>query len=272
LYFTANPNGEAELVNVQLKPLAKLKRLRFDLDFSDLTIKGRQSKGNLVTKFPIKKIEMREKGVSTLSARRIWFDDTVKRLNADGRGTLLGAFKGEDKILTMYQSGYYRLSNFDLSTHFDEDLTAIEKWNPDRPISAVYWDGKKQKFFVKRFLLDGVEKKELFISEEPGSYVEVATTAENSSIEIKFKKIKGVEKDPVVIQIDEFISVKGIKAQGNQLTADAVREINYIAPEVIEPETTEDLPEEQPEEIITNEENITKNGEGPVQITLDLGF
>lgn len=273
LYLTANPNGEAEVVNVQLKPLTKLKKLRFDIDFSDLTIKGRQSKGNLVSKFSVKKIEMREKGVSTLAARKIWFDDTVQRLNADGRGTLLGACKGEDKILTIYRSGHYRLSNFDLSTRFDEDLMAIEKWNPEKPLAAVYWDGKKQRFFVKRFLLENIEKKEIFISEEPGSYLEWATTATGVTVEVILKKVKGVEKEPLNIHLDEFITVKGIKAQGNQLTADTVKEIKFSVPEETTEVKTEELTEELNEEQVNpTQENEKFSGEGSVQITLDLGI
>jgi len=140
LYFSVHPNGEREVVSVLLRPRPHLKRLRFDVDLGDLLIKGRQSAGNRVTKEIIQKITQKEVGGSTLAARKIWFDTVVGRLNDEGRGKFLGSFKGEDKILTLYKTGEYRLSNFDLSNHFDEDMIHIEKWHPERPISTVYFD------------------------------------------------------------------------------------------------------------------------------------
>ncbi len=270
LYLTVNPNGEAEVVTVHLRALNKLKKLKFDIDFSELAIKGRLSKGNIVTKFPIRKIELREKGISTLAARKIWFDDTVQRLNADGRGQFVGNFKGEDKILTVYQSGHYRLTNFDLSTHFDDDLILIERWKTDVPMSVVYWEGEKAKYFVKRFLLEASDKKELFISDSPGSFLEIATTAPNPAIEVKFKKVKGVEKEPEEIELNEFISVKGWKALGNQLTANPVKEINLLVKTEEQAEIEE---EEEPEvEVVddVDDDDDENDSEGPVQITLEF--
>ncbi|MFZ4614312.1 MAG: DNA gyrase/topoisomerase IV subunit A, partial [Bacteroidia bacterium] len=137
LYLTANPNGESEVVSIQLKPVPNMKKSMFDIDFATLAIKGRNSQGNIVTKYSVKKITQTEKGISTLGARMMWFDDSVQRLNVDGRGTYLGEFAADDKILSITQSGYYRLHNFDLSNHFDEDLILIEKFNSQKPISAV---------------------------------------------------------------------------------------------------------------------------------------
>ncbi|MFN5878038.1 MAG: DNA gyrase/topoisomerase IV subunit A, partial [Flavobacteriales bacterium] len=154
LYFSVHPNGEREVVSVLLRPRPHLKRLRFDVDLGDLLIKGRQSAGNRVTKEIIQKITQKEVGGSTLAARKIWFDTVVGRLNDEGRGKFLGSFKGEDKILTLYKTGEYRLSNFDLSNHFDEDMIHIEKWHPERPISTVYFDVEKELHFVKRFLCE----------------------------------------------------------------------------------------------------------------------
>lgn len=267
LYLTVNPNGEAEVVTVHLRALQKLRRLRFDIDFADLSIKGRQSKGNIVSKYPIKKIELREKGISTLAARKIWFDDAVKRLNAESRGKLLGAFKGDDKILTVYKNGMYRLSNFDLATHFDEDMILIEKWKPEQPITAIYWDGAKAKHFVKRFLVDDIEKKDSFISDAAGSYLELVTTTSNPTVEILFKKIKGVQKDPEQINLEEFISVKGWKAQGNQLTAASVKEINLLTSD------EENEAEETADEVAPQDDAINDDDEdfaGKQQITLDF--
>jgi topoisomerase-4 subunit A len=261
LYLTVNPNGEAEVVTVHLRALQKLRKLRFDIDFSELAIKGRMAKGNIVSKFPIKKVELREKGISTLAARKIWFDDTVQRLNSDSRGTLLGAFKGDDKILTVYQNGDYRLSNFDLSTHFEEDMVLIEKWKPDQPLAAIYWDADKKRYYVKRFMLDDIEKKDSFISDTKGSFLELITTAKKPIVEITFKKVKGEQKEPLQVDLEEFISVKGWKAQGNQLTTLPVKDISLIQ---FEEETDEFEDTEHTEE----EEESNQNGED--QITLEF--
>src|SRR5690606_22384869 len=172
LYFSANPNGEAEVVTVQLRAKAKLKKLKFDADFADMAIKGRSAKGNILTKHLVSKIKLKEEGTSTLSARKIWFDDTVQRLNSEGRGELLGSFKSDDKILTITQSGHYKLTGTNLSTHFEDDLILIEKWIPEKPITAIYFDGEKEDFYVKRFLVEDTDKKTLFITEDDKSYLE----------------------------------------------------------------------------------------------------
>jgi topoisomerase-4 subunit A len=182
----------------------------------------------------------------------------VQRLNGEGRGTLLGAFKGEDKILSVYQNGDYRLSTFDLSTHFEEDMVLIEKWKPDQPLAAVYWDAAKKRYYVKRFLLDDIEKKDSFISNSKGSYLELITTARQPVIEIAFKKVKGEQKEPLKINLEEFISVKGRKAQGNQLTTLPVKDINLVDFEE-EAEQIEDTKDDS-----TNEED----DKGDDQITL----
>ncbi len=228
LYFSANPNGEAEKVTVFLRQLQRLKKLKIDIDFAELAIKGRGAKGNIVTPHPVKKVELKEEGVSTLAARRIWYDETVKRLNADGRGRLLGSFKGEDKILELTASGHYRLLSFDLSTHFEEDMTHIEKFNPNRPVNVVYFDGDKERYFVKRFIPEMSEKKELFISESEGSELILASTDAQPRIELVFRKIKGKQKDNEEVLISDFIAVKGMKAQGNQLTRDEVKQIKVL--------------------------------------------
>ncbi len=230
LWFTANPNGEAEKVTVLLRNLQKLRKLKVEVDFAELAIKGRNSKGNIVTKYPIKKVELDEEGVSTLAARKIWFDETVKKLNAEGRGELLGSFEGDDRILEISQSGAYRLLSFDLSTYFEEDMILLEKWHPEKPISAVYYDGEKERYFVKRFLAEPSDKKELFISDSEGSFLEVVSTDLQPRVEITFKKIKGKQKDSEEVRLDEFISVKGMKAQGNQLSPGEVKAVNPLEP------------------------------------------
>ncbi|AEV34318.1 DNA gyrase/topoisomerase IV subunit A [Owenweeksia hongkongensis] len=230
LYFTANPNGEAEQVTVFLRNLQGLRKLKIEIDFAELAIKGRVSKGNRVTKYPVKKIELSEEGVSTLAARKIWFDDSVQRLNADERGELLGSFKGQDQILEVTQTGHYRLLGFDLSTHFEEDMIIIEKFNPKKPLTAIYFDGEKERFYVKRFIPEASAKKELFISESDGSYLEAVFSDWYPRVELVFKKIKGKQKENEEIVLSDFISVKGMKAQGNQLTRDEVKDILRLEP------------------------------------------
>ena len=228
LYFSVHPNGEREVVTVLLRPRPHLKRLRFDVDMGDLLIKGRQSGGNRVTKEIIQKITQKEVGGSTLAARKIWFDTVVGRLNDEGRGKFLGSFKGEDRILTLYKSGDYRLSSFDLSNHFDEDMLHIEKWHPDRPISTVYYDAEKDLHYVKRFLCEvTTDKKVSFISEGEGSYMDVVSTAYRPNVRIVYNKLLKETKNlpDNEVNIADFIEVKGMKAQGNQLTKLKVKEI-----------------------------------------------
>ena len=255
LYFTANPNGEAEIVSVLLKPNARVRKNKIDIDFSDLAIKGRDSKGNLVTKYAVKKVDMKEEGVSTLAPRKIWFDDSVRRLNADGRGSLLGNFKGDDKILTINSQGEAKLVSFDLMNRFDDDYLILEKWNPEQPITCIYFDGEKDKYFVKRFLLEATSNvQSFFTNDHPKSFLEFVTTNSGAIAEIVFPKIKDKQKDPETVDLDEFIAVKGIKAIGNQLTKDKVKTINISIPEPPE------MMEEEPEHQEKSEDDVDEEG------------
>ncbi|MDC1451690.1 DNA gyrase/topoisomerase IV subunit A [Vicingaceae bacterium] len=232
LYFSANPNGEAEVVQVLLRPKAKLKKLKFDFDFADLAIKGRAAKGNTLNKNLVSKIKLKEEGTSTLSARKIWFDDTVQRLNTDGRGELLGEFKADDKILTIMQSGHYKLINTAITNHFDDDLIVIEKWNPRKPVTAIYFDGDKEDFYVKRFLVDDSDKKILFITEHEKSLLELVSTDHHTVIDINFAKPRGKDaKENEQLDLLEFISVKGMKALGNKLSYDKIKSVDRIVGE-----------------------------------------
>ncbi len=231
LYFSANPNGEAEVVNIQLRQKKGLKKLKFDLDFKDLAIKGRGVKGNLVTKLPIKRAELKEEGVSTLKPRKIWFDDTVRRLNTDERGELLGAFKGNDRLLIVRQNGIVKTIIPEITTHFENDVIVLEKWQPKKPISVIYWEGEKQRYYLKRFLIEQTDKEEQVITDHPDSQLELISTDYRPQIEIEFIKQKGKDRKPnQIINAEEFIAIKGIKAQGNQLTADKVKQINALEP------------------------------------------
>ena len=238
LYFTANPNGEAEVVTVNLRQLGTLRKLRWDIDFADTLIKGRGVKGNLVSKYAIKRIELKEKGVSTLKPRKIWFDDIVKRLNTEERGTLLGAFKGDDRMLLITKEGVVKTIIPELSLHFENNIAVMEKWVPEKPISVIYYDGEKERVFVKRFVVENENREELVITEHPKSQLLFVSADWRPMAEVVFTKEKGKEKENLTVNLEEFISVKGIKALGNQLTTDKVKTIN----------TLESLPYEEPQE------------------------
>jgi len=242
VYFSHNPNGEAEVVTILLRQVGTIKKLKFDIDFAKLAIKGRASKGNLVTKYPIKKIELKEKGISTLLPRKVWFDDTVKRLNVDARGELLGEFKPSDKILVISQSGKLKVIIPELSTHFEEDMIVLEKWKPKKPISAIYYDGEKERYFLKRFLVENEGKEESFITDHPNSQLEIVSTDYRPVAQLIFAKVKGVQKDDLHIDVEDFIAVKGFKALGNQLTTDKLRQVNLLDPLPYE-EPVEEVPE-----------------------------
>lgn len=244
LYFTANPNGEAEIVSINLKSLPNIRKLQFDFDFATLAIKSRNAQGNIVTKYPVKKVVQKEQGVSTLGAQKIWFDDTVQRLNTEGRGTYLGSFKADDKILTINQNGEYRLTGYDVSTHFDENMVHIEKFNPKKIITAVYYDGEKKEYIIKRFYPELTDKKVNFISEAPGSYLELVSTDMYPMLELKFAKSKDKDLAPEEINVHEFEPVKNLKAKGKRLTANKIKEINLLQPLP----ASEDYPKDEVEE------------------------
>ncbi|MBZ9728980.1 DNA gyrase/topoisomerase IV subunit A [Salegentibacter sp. JZCK2] len=255
-YFSANPNGEAEVVTIFLRQVGSIKKLKFDVDFADMLIKGRNVKGNIVTKYAIKRVELKEEGVSTLKPRKIWFDETVKRLNVDERGELLGEFKGEDRILVITQDGIAKTIIPELTTRFDEEMVVLEKWVPKKPISAIYWEPEKERFYVKRFLIENPERDEKFISEHENSYLELVSTDYYPQAEIVFSKQRGKEQRPnEEVNIEEFISVKGIKALGNQLTTDKVKQINPLEPLPYKEE--EDIPAEEIE--VVEEESVSED-------------
>ncbi len=169
--------------------------------------------------------------MSTLKPRKIWFDETVQKLNVDGRGELLGEFRGEDKILVVSQKGILKIIPPELTTHFSDDMIMLEKWSPKKPISAIYFDGKKEKYFAKRFIIENENKEEVFISDNKGSFLELISTDWKPVFEIVFSKLRNKEQRAnQTIIFEEFISVKGIRAQGNQLTPHKVKQVNILEP------------------------------------------
>jgi topoisomerase IV subunit A len=297
-YFSVNPNGRKETVLIKLRPRPKLKKLKIDVDFGELIIKGRASKGNLVTKNFISKVEQREVGGSTLAARKIWWDEVVSRLNNEQRGKSLGSFKGEDKILTIYKSGNYLISGFELSNKFDDDLIHIEKWHPSRPVSSVYWNPSKELYFVKRFLIEVTTKKYMFIDES--CELILACVDYQPKVKISFNKRLKETKDlnDKIVDINKIVEVKGDKAKGNQLTRLKVKEITLVEvsdddhwpveeeqPLLNEVVTSDsiDSPEANKDEKIINEYNdnlipkeksgelkVDTNSEGAVELEWDV--
>ncbi len=227
LYFTPNPNGEAEVISINLRAVGLVKKLKWDVDLAELTIKGRASRGNIVTKYPIKKIELKEKGVSTLKPRKIWFDETVQRLNVDERGDLIGEFTADDRLLIINQKGEVKTIIPNLNTHFESDMIVLEKWKPNKPISVVYFDGERDRYYVKRFMIEHPDREEKFISEHAGSKLMIVAMDFRPMAEVIYSK-RSLENE--IINFEEFIAIKGIKALGNQFTVEKIKDINLLEP------------------------------------------
>ena len=230
LYFTSNPNGEAEIVNVILRQTGSIKKLKWELDFADLVIKGRASKGNIVSKYSINKIEFKEQGLSTLKPRKIWFDETVQRLNVDSRGELLGEFKSDDKLLIILQNGVLKTVKPDVNMHFPEHMVSLEKWIPEKPISAIYFNGAKDRYFIKRFTAGSQNTDQKFIPDGSKVQLEMISTEWKPVIEITFSKSGKNIRDNEIKHIEDIISVKGIKAIGNQLSSYKIKNIDQLEP------------------------------------------
>jgi topoisomerase IV subunit A len=244
LYFSANPNGEAEIVRITLRPRPRLKNLILDLDFSQLAIKGRDAQGNILTRYAIHKIVLKEKGASTLGGQKVWYDESVNRLNADGKGILLGEFRNGDRLIEITKSGFYRLASYDFTTHFEDDVLLVEKFRSNKVYSAVYYDGALKSYYLKRFVFEATHNLTNFTTEEDGSKLICISSHQHPRFAIKFggaHKTRPVE----IISAEEFIAVKGVKAKGKRLTTNVVSAITEAEPlipdeEIIEPEIIND--------------------------------
>ena len=227
-YFTANPDGAAEVIQVVLRPRPNLRKTKFDIDFSKLAVKGRSSKGNLLTRYMVSKITQKERGVSTLGAIPIWFDETVRRLNSAGHGRYLGRFGGEDRILAIMRNGTYQFFPFALSTHFPDDAVTLVKFDPKQVVSAVYWEGEKQQYQVKRFIPEPAKDAVSFITEHADSKLTTHSLVHHPRIKMSFDKRSNPREDEEV-DLEEFIAVKGVKALGNRLTPFKVKDIELLS-------------------------------------------
>ncbi|MCR4681388.1 MAG: DNA gyrase/topoisomerase IV subunit A [Bacteroidales bacterium] len=243
IYFTSNPNGEAEVIRVKLKPKPKLKKREFDFDFSQLAVKSRSAMGNILTRNPVSRIELSQKGVSTLSAINVFYEESVMRLNNDGRGTLLGAFKSDDKILTVYQNGWYRITGFEVSTHFEDNLKFIRKWNSKLMITAIYYQRKEDKYYLKHFPADSFNKKVDFIPDEPEVKIIDLSIDYLPQILVTYRRKKDTEDNEEIISVTEFTEPMTSRARGKRISFPGIKSVKFIDP----------LPYEEPEEEIEEE-------------------
>ncbi|MGA2405387.1 MAG: DNA gyrase/topoisomerase IV subunit A [Bacteroidales bacterium] len=262
VYFSANPNGEAEVIKVHHKPKARLKKIMFEFDFGQMNIKGKSSMGNILTKNAVQKISLKEKGLSTLGGRKIWFDDAVFRLNVDGRGLFLGEFSANDKILVITKNGFFRITGFDLSNHFEDNILIIEKYKTGKVYSVIYWDAEQKFYYIKRFMLEESEKPQCFINENVESKLISLTEVEYPRFEIHFGgKNKGRGNE--IIEVAEFIGVKSYKAKGKRMTSYMVENIQEIGPVIKkEVDTAKEKTEEEPQHPDIHED--------PAQMKLEL--
>lgn len=257
LYFTANPNGEAEVITINLRAVGLIKKLKWDVDLAELAIKGRASRGNIATKYSVRKIELKEKGVSTLKPRKIWFDETVQRLNVDDRGDLIGEFTADDRLLIINQKGEAKTIIPNLNTHFESDMIVLEKWKPNKPISVVYFDGERERYYVKRFMIEHPDREEKFISEHPSSKLLIVAMDFRPMAEVIYSK-RSLDND--TLNFEAFIAVKGIKALGNQFTAEKIKDINLLDPLPYEEPVLEEV-ELVDEQVIDAPENTSPETE-----------
>ena len=264
LYFSANPNGEAEVVKVCLKPKPNLKKLVFEYNFATLAIKGRDSQGNILSKNDIHKITVLQKGVSTLGGRKIWIDEDVLRLNTDGRGKYVGEFQGNDRILVVNKNGTFYTSDFDLSNHYGEGNMVFEKYDPHKVWSAVFFDAEQNYYYLKRFCFEDLSRPNSIIGEAEGSRLVCLSGERHPRFEVVFGG-RNELRPPEIIVADEFIGEKSFKARGKRVTSFEVKEIREIEPLHKEEDELE-VQQDEVEFEVTNPEEIA----GEEQMKLDF--
>jgi len=253
LYLSVNPNGEAETVKVTLKPRPRVKNLVFDVEFSEKDIKGRASMGNIVTRYPVNKIELKERGGSTLGGKKIWWDQTVQRLNNEGKGKYLGEFSENDRILVLTRSGEMRLSGHELTAHFEEDLLIIRKYNPGLVFTVVYYDGEQKYHYIKRFQAEAMEKPSRYFEEHPKSKFILLSESDFPRLEIKFGG-KHKKRDPETIKAADYITIKGYKAKGKRLSNYEISNITELEPVRFKEELPVAPAQELPDEPVPGDE------------------
>ena len=271
IYFTANPNGEAEVIKINLKPQLRLKKVFFDKDFSDIAIKGRNSRGNLLTKAEIYRIGLRAKGGSTLGGRKVWFDHDVNRLNYDERGAYLGEFQSDDLILVILKSNEFYTTNFDINNHYEQNILRIEKFNPAKIWTAVLYDADQQNYpYVKRFTLEAGSKPQHFTGDNPDSRLILLTDEAYPRLLVTFGGNDRF-RDPQEVDAESYIGVKSFKAKGKRLTTFEIENVTELEPlHHPEPEPEEPQEPDEPETAEnTEDENYTDNGNQQMELFHD---
>ncbi|WP_418449761.1 DNA gyrase/topoisomerase IV subunit A [Alistipes sp.] len=231
LYLSVNPNGEAEVLKVYFKPRPRLKKVIVELDFSTVAIKGRQSQGNLFSRYGIHKIVVKERGASTLGGQNIWYDEDVRKLNTDGRGVLVGEFEGDDRIIVFTSKHQYYITGYDLLQHFPDETVRVEKYVPDRVYSVVYFDREQHYYYLKRFTAERSEKLQTFLDEEGQAELTAMTRCAGSKLRIAYRGAQAA-RPADEIETDEFVGVKSHRAKGKRLTTFDVKTVTFIEPEI----------------------------------------
>ena len=254
LWFTVNHNGEAETVRIYLRPRPNLKKSQLEYDFSTLAIKGKASRGNLVTKNPVARIQIKSKGVSTIGGKDIWYDADIQKLNDEQRGLYLGEFGAEDKVLAVFRDGTYYTTSFDVSNRYQGDVLRIEKLEPDKTFTALYYDGSAKCFYVKRFSFPLSDNTLVsFISDAPKSYLVELTDEKHPQFEVTFGG-KYAHRDPERVDAEEYIAKKGIAAKGKKCHQYDLEAVRFVEPLH---KDEDDIPQEEPADIIAAiEENV----------------
>ena len=262
VYFTSNPNGEAEIIKITLDPTAKVKKIFLEKDFSEILIKGRASKGNLLTKHPVNRISLKSHGHSTLGGRKVWFDPDVRRLNYDEHGRFLGEFSDDDQILVVLDNGDFYLTNFDINNHYEDNILRLEKFLPEKVWTAVLFDADQQNYpYLKRFLMEATKRKQNWLSENANSRLLLLTDQVYPRVKVVFGGNDGF-RDPLEVDAEEFVGVKGFKARGKRLTTFEVAAVEELEPTRFPEETSteadgeaEEAETDEPETEITDEKD-----------------
>lgn len=263
MYFTANPNGEAEVVKVALRPNPRIKKLILERDFSEISIKGRQSMGNLLTRLEVHKISLKHRGGSTLGGRKVWFDYDVLRLNYDGRGEYLGEFQSEDSILVVHKNGEFYTSDFDLNNHYDSDIMILEKYDPEKVWTAVLYDADQQNYpYLKRFCFEQSTKRQNFLGENKQNELLLLSSETYPRINVVFGGHDSF-REPMIVDAGEFVGVKSFKAKGKRLTTFAIDKIEELEPIVRE---EPEVQTEEVDEAVNDSEEMVNEDDGQMKL------
>ena len=269
LYMSVNPNGEAEVLKIYFRPRPRLKKVISELDFSTVAIKGRQSQGNLFSRYSIHKIVMKEKGTSTLGGQNIWFDEDVRRLNTDGRGELIGEFKGDDKLVVWTSKHQYYITGFGVEQHFPDETIRVERYVPGTVYSVCYFDKEQNYYYMKRFQLEVSEKMQSFLDDDNMMEFVAITSAEGATLKVEYTGAHAT-RPADDMDVDTFVGVKSPRAKGKRITTYQVASLTFIEPEPApEPETDKEAAEDVVDVDLENVSDVEVEHEIPISVSDD---